>query len=418
MASSVPRRSSSAVRSASDRRRSSASLVRSFRFSIPGLEHPVPMLRRFSTRWLRCSPIVRGFVHEQFSGRVVFGTGASGRLVDEVELLGLYRPMLISSGSQSSTSDLIARRIRGRLAARVRNVTQHVPEDDVKRARAAALDARADGLISVGGGSATGLAKAVALETDLPIIAVPTTFAGSEMTPIWGITAGGSKRTGRDPRAVPRTVIYDPELIVSLPADVTAASGINAIAHGVEAMYARDVSPVLEMLAEQSIRVLAAALPACVERPADISARSRALYGAFLAGMVLAGAGMAIHHTISHVLGGTYGLPHGAINSALLPHVLAFNAPAAPGAAARIAQALGVDDPAAALYDLASAMGAPTSLEAVGLKREHLAAAAARTVENAGWNPKPFDVAAVTSILTAAFEGRRPSNAGDMRTRG
>jgi maleylacetate reductase len=341
------------------------------------------------------------------------------RLPAEAEQLELRRVVLISTASARVHADMATEELAGRVVARINGVRQHVPEGDVRNALRIAFEANADALIAIGGGSTTGLAKAVALETRLPIVAVPTTYSGSEMTPIYGITSGGRKHTGRDPSALPRTVVYDPVLTVTMPAGITASSGMNALAHSIEAMYSHEVSPVVEMLAEESIRVLARGLPGSVARPQDIDARTDALYGAYLAGSVLSSAGMAIHHTISHVLGGNYGLDHGRINSALLPHVVAFNAPAAPRAMARIARALDVPDPAPALYDLASAMGAPTSLKRIGMKKEDLPEAARQSTENAKWNPRPVNEADVNMILAAALEGGRPRSPGrdDSRRR-
>lgn len=317
--------------------------------------------------------------------------------------------MLIHSHSAGEWADRTTESLTGGIAARLPSARQHVPADDVRAAVDVAVGSAADGLISIGGGSTTGLAKAVALETGLPIVAVPTTYAGSEMTDIYGITAEGRKRTGRDRKALPKTVVYDPQLSVTLPPDVTASTGMNAIAHSVEAMYAHNVSPLVELIAEESLRSLGSALPAAVASPGDLGARTTALYGSHLAGTALGAAGMAIHHSISHVLGGTWSLPHGPINSALLPHVVAFNRPAAPEAVGRVAAALNVPDAAGGLFDLASSMGAPTSLRSIGMREEDIPRAARRAAENVKWNPRAVDEAAVRAVIEAAFEGRRPS---------
>ena len=225
-------------------------------------------------------------------------------------------------------------------------------------------------LVAVGGGSAVGLAKAIALQVDVAILAVPTTYAGSEQTPIWGLTQAGRKTTGRDARVLPSTVVYDPALTVGLPAELSAASGMNAIAHAIEAAYAPDGSPVTALLAAEAIGALSAALPVVVREPGNLPARERALYGSWLAGTVLGATTMGLHHKLAHVIGGSYRLPHAGTHSALLPHVVAFNAAAAHdelAAAARAAGAAGPGGLGAALFDLATATGAPTSLSLLGM---------------------------------------------------
>jgi alcohol dehydrogenase class IV len=256
------------------------------------------------------------------------------------------------------------------------------------------------------------LAKAIALETGVPILAIPTTYAGSEMTPIWGITANGRKTTGSDPRVLPRTVVYDPELVLSLPPRVGAASGMNAMAHCVEALYAHDGNPIVSLMAEEGIRALAAALPRLKERAEDPAARADALYGAWLSGTVLAGTSMALHHKLCHVLGGSFDLPHAETHAVVLPYALAFNAPAVPEAVARIARAIGIADVADAagrLHDIAGASGAPVSLAALGMPEAGIDKAAELAVADPYWNPRPFDRAAIRALLDDAWHGRRPT---------
>jgi maleylacetate reductase len=288
-------------------------------------------------------------------------------------------------------------------------VVQHVPEEVAADALRLARAVGADALVCIGGGSATGLAKAVALQARLPILAVPTTYAGSEMTPIWGSTAAGHKTTGRDPGVRPRTVVYDPLLTLSLPPAFTAASRLNAAAHCVEALYADAVGPVTALFAEQGLGTLAAALPRCVEAPGDVDARGQALYGAWLAGLATDGAVMGVHHKICHVLGGSFGLPHAEVHAAVLPHAAAFNAEAAPAALARAARALGTTDLPGGLWDLATRMSAPTSLRRLGLRAEDIEAAAELVAAARPANPRPVDAAGVAGVLRAAYDGRRPA---------
>jgi maleylacetate reductase len=352
---------------------------------------------------------VTSFALEALPQRIVFGVGAVAGVPDEVDRLGLHRVMLIAGGSAKPAGDDVAERLGVRVAGRWSEVRQHVPEALAAHARAAAAEAGADGVLTVGGGSATGLGKAVTVHTGLPLVAVPTTYAGSEATPFWGIT-GERKRTGRDPRVLPRTVVYDPALTTGLPARATGTTGFNALAHCVEALYAPRANPVTALLAEAGLRRLARALPAAVAAPDDLAARSDALLGAYLAGAALGTAGTALHHTICHVLGGSFGLVHGEANAVLLPHVVALNGAAAPDMARAVAGALGAEEPAAGLRALAERLGLPTSLAAIGMPRDGLDAAAEQAVAAVGdRNPRPVDVPTVRRMLDDAYAGRPPA---------
>jgi maleylacetate reductase len=355
---------------------------------------------------------VAPFTYDALPGRVVFAVGAVDRVADEVARLGSERVLVITDANAKATAEAIGERLGSRLAAMFADVRQHVPEELAAAARAAAADVDADGLVTVGGGSATGLGKAVAVETGVPIVAVPTTYAGSEMTPIYGIT-GAHKQTGRDLRALPKVVVYDPALTTGLPAEVTGPSAFNALAHCVEALYAPGANPIIGLLAEEGIRALGRSLPDAVRRPDDLDARSGTLYGAYLAGAALAVAGTALHHKLCHVLGGTYGLVHGDVNAVILPHAVAYNVPAVPEAMARVAAALGGPAEAGAaagvLFDLAVAIGAPISLEAIGMPADGLDEAAALGVAEVGdSNPRPVDEPGLRALLQSAYEGSRP----------
>lgn len=356
---------------------------------------------------------MRPFVHEALPGRVVFGVGALEQVADEIHrMLDRRRVLVVASGSGKEAADRIAEALGPRFAESFGDVRQHVPEDLVASARGAAREVMADVVVSVGGGSAIGLGKAIAVDLVVPLVAVPTTYSGSEMTPIFGIT-GQHKHVERDLWALPKVVVYDPALTVDLPARVTATSGFNALAHCVEALYTPAANPVVALYAETGARVLGAALPAVIDDPADLEARSDALYGALLAGSSLAVAGTALHHKLCHVLGGTFGLDHGDAHAVMLPHVAAFNAEAAPQALERIAVALG--GPAEArlagglLHDLAVRIDAPTSLAALEMSADDLDEAAGLTVQAVGsGNPRPVDVDGLRGLLQAAFDGRRP----------
>jgi maleylacetate reductase len=343
--------------------------------------------------------------------RVVFGAGTLMQVALETRALG-SRVLLVAGRHEDDAADRVTTGLGGDVVGRLRDVTQHVPADLADAAVGRARELTAEVVVAIGGGSATGLAKAVALQTGLPVLAVPTTYAGSEMTPVWGLTDVMGKTTGRDSRVLPRTVVYDPELTVSLPAQTTAASGMNALAHALEATYAPDVTPLLTDLAQEALRALATGLPGAVADGSDLDARTEALYGAWLAGWVLGSTTMGLHHKLAHVLGGTYRLPHAGVHSALLPQVAAFNASAAPQAFAGAARALGVEGPASvarALFDLAERLGAPTSLAALGLQLGAVGDVATEVAAAGVPNPRAFDAADLRRLLGDALEGRRPS---------
>jgi len=269
------------------------------------------------------------FVQDGLPVRVVFGAGRREQLPAEVERLAIERALLITTPSQRATAEAMADDLGERAAGVFDRVVMHVPIEVAKEGRAEAARVGADGCIALGGGSAIGLAKAIALELGLPIIALPTTYSGSEMTAIQGLTEGGVKRTYRDPRMQPRTVIYDPELTVTLPPRVAGPSGMNALAHCVEAFYAENASPLLSLAAEEGIRALAQGLPRVVDQPTDLEASARVLYGAWLAGVAL-GAGIALHHKLCHTLGGSFDLPHAPTHALMLPYSAHYNRDAVP----------------------------------------------------------------------------------------
>jgi len=352
---------------------------------------------------------MKSFVFDALPGRVVFGLGSIELLPEELDRIGARGVLLVYDITTKEVADELIETLGDRIAGTFSDVEQHVPLEAAQRAWEAAREAGADCTVTLGGGSTTGFGKAIALEMGIPTIAIPTTYAGSEMTPVYGLTSDGRKRTGRDLRVLPKAVIYDPKLTVSLPPFVTGPSGMNALAHCVEALYTKDANPITSLMAEEGIRALVRGLPACVADPDNLEARTEALYGAYLAGAALAVVGMALHHRICHVLGGTLGLPHGDVNSVVLPHVARFNAEAVPEALGRVARAMGADDAAIALFDLATSLGAPTSLAALGMPEKDLDRVAELSVEEPLWNPRPVDVADVRTILDDAFHGRQPS---------
>jgi maleylacetate reductase len=335
--------------------------------------------------------------------RVVFGAGAATRIGEELDALGLERVLVITTAGRSAAHAAIRDQLGDRIAGVCDRAALHVPIERVREAAAEVERLSPDALVAVGGGSAIGLAKAVALERPLPIVAVPTTYAGSEMTGIWGITDGEQKRTGRDPRVAPRLVVYDPSLTLTLPAEVSAASGMNAIAHAVEAMYAADAGPIATSAADKAIRLLAHALPRIVARLDDLDARTSALQGAHAAGVALSLASMGLHHKICHVLGGTFGLPHALTHAAVLPYVVAFNAPEVPLAMERIAGALGAQDAAAGLAALNRTLGLNSTLGDLGLRAADVNRSAALIVSSSYANPRPVNESAVRALLLSAL---------------
>lgn len=353
---------------------------------------------------------MQSFAYEPNGTYVVFGAGTFDRLAEEASRVGGHFLVLATPG-QSELAERAAT-ILGSLVAGVHaRAVMHVPVDVAEQAVSEAKRLDVDGLVAVGGGSTTGLAKAVALKTGLPIIAVPTTYAGSEMTPIWGVTDGGVKRTGRDARVLPRTAIYDPLLTLGLPRALSGVSGLNAIAHCVEGLYSEAANPLVSIMAEEGIRALGRSLPVIVREPGNVDARGDALYGAWLAGSVLGAVGMALHHKLCHTLGGTFNLPHAESHAIVLPHAAAYNAQAAPEAMARVARALGVKDGPRGLYDLLVAVGAKTGLKEIGMPENGLERVIELALTNPYYNPAPLAAEPLRQLLADAFAGRPPSGA-------
>lgn len=341
--------------------------------------------------------------------RVTFGAGSLAALSDELAALGLNRALILSTPNQKELAEHAALLIGDRTSGLFSGAVMHVPTAVADEARSLTRSVGADCTIAIGGGSTIGLAKAIALDDGIPIVAVPTTYAGSEMTPIFGLTGDGVKRTGKDMRVLPRSVIYDPDLTLDLPVGISVTSAINAIAHSVEGLYANDANPVISLMAEEAIRALSGSIPAIRRDARDRDARALALYGAWLSGTVLGNVGMALHHKLCHTLGGSFGLPHAEVHTVVLPHALAYNAPFVPDAVARTARALGRADPAKALFELAHDNAAPTSLRELGLAESDLDRATDLALANPYWNPRPLERDALRQLLQNAWDGRSPS---------
>lgn len=350
------------------------------------------------------------FTYQSLPGRVVFGPGKFRDVKLETECFGCKRVLVLCTPNQRPLADLVAEQLGDITAGIYDKAVMHVPVETVADVMKVVDQLRVDGCVSIGGGSTVGLAKAIALKTDLPILAIPTTYAGSEMTPVWGFTEDGIKTTGKDARVLPRTVIYDPELTFDLPDFISGPSGMNAIAHCVEALYSESQNPVTSMLAEEGIRALGESLPIIVREPKNVEARSNALYGAWLSGTVLGTVGMALHHKLCHTLGGSFNLPHAEVHTVVLPHATYFNQTEAPQAMAAIGRALKVSpgDAAGALFDLAEAIGGPLKLEQLGMKYEDLDRAADIATQKPYYNPRTVDRAGIRQLLENAYQGSRP----------
>ena len=351
------------------------------------------------------------FVYQAQAARVIFGAGSLQHLEREVQLLGAERALVLCTPEQQEIAEQVSQLLGVRSAGIYPKAVMHVPAETAAAAVKEAHRLGADCAIAIGGGSTTGLGKAIALESGLPILAIPTTYAGSEMTPIYGITENGLKKTGRDPRVLPRTVIYDSNLTLTLPVGLSVTSAMNAIAHAAEGLYAKDGNPVMDLMAEEGIRALASAIPLIKTNPSDLDARSDALYGAWLCGTVLGNVGMALHHKLCHTLGGTFNLPHAEVHTVILPHAIAFNAAAAPSAMKKISRALDGKPAAQCLYELAKTHGAPVSLKELGMTLDDVDKAAQIAMQNPYWNPRPIGVdsaSALKELLLRAWEGASP----------
>ena len=349
------------------------------------------------------------FIHETLPQRVVFAPGAAPTAVAaEVAELKATNVMLIAAPTEAALADRVAADLP--VAVRHDEVVMHVPVETAERARKAAAEAAVDALVCVGGGSTTGLAKAVALTTGLPIVAVPTTYAGSEATNVWGLTDGEVKTTGVDPRVLPRSIVYDASLLLTLPVEMSVASGLNALAHCVDSMWAPRADPIDRALAGEGIRGLARGLPAVAADPTGLDGRQQTLYGAYLAAVAFASASSGMHHKICHVLGGMFNLPHAQTHAVVLPHVLAFNAPAVPETERRVAEAFGSPTALAGLAALRATLNAPRALRDYGMPEDGIARAVAPVLAAIpADNPTPVTEENLTALLRAAWEGSDPA---------
>lgn len=352
--------------------------------------------------------MIDSFTYTAYPARVLFGYGRASEIADEVRRLGCKRALILSTPAQQSLADQVSTQLGPMYGGSFTQAAMHTPVDVTERALAYLVEQACDCIVALGGGSTIGLGKALALRTDLPQVVLPTTYAGSEVTSILGQTDNGIKTTQRSSRILPEVVIYDAALTLSLPVELSVASGMNAMAHAVEALYAKDANPIISLMALEGVAALARSLPLIVKNPSNLSARSDAQYGAWLCGTCLGAVGMALHHKICHVLGGSFDLPHAQTHTVMLPHVLAYNASAVPDVMQKLATALEADDAVHGLYRLARSLNAPFSLRDIGMAEEGLTIAAELVMKDTYWNPRALERDAITAMLVRAYHGHAP----------
>lgn len=351
---------------------------------------------------------------EQFTAttapvRVRFGPGMRRMAGEEVSRLNCSRALILSTPEQADMAMELAQNIGDRVAGVFTKATMHTPVSVTREALDHAKEVSADCLVAIGGGSTTGLGKAIAWRTDLPQIVIPTTYAGSEATPILGETEKGAKTTFSNLKVQPEIILYDAELTLTLPVELSVTSALNAMAHAAEGLYARDRNPVSTLLAIEGMTAFASALQTITSDSRDIQARGKALYGAWLCGTVLGQVGMALHHKLCHTLGGSFDLPHATTHAIVLPHALAFNARAAEEELAPICGIFGGTNPGRAMYDFAVQLGAPLALSDIGFNESDIEVAAERATEKPYWNPQPVTSSEIAALLRAAWAGDPPA---------
>lgn len=351
---------------------------------------------------------MQDFIYQAAPMRVIFGAGTLNQLAHELARLGISRAVILATPNQAEQASAVAEMLGVRAAGVFAEAEMHTPVAVTDRAMACVKELEADGIIAIGGGSTTGLGKAIALRTDLPQVVVPTSYAGSEMTSILGETRDGLKTTQSSPKILPETVIYDVDLTITMPPSLSVTSGLNAIAHAVEALYARDRNPIVSLMAQEGIRSLARALPKIRNDSKDVEARTEALYGAWLCGSCLGAVGMALHHKLCHTLGGAFNLPHAETHAVILPHAVAYNASADPQAMSQIARALGADDAAVGLFELAGQLGVCRSLSEIGMRVADIERASDLAISNPYWNPRPVERDAIRGLIARAWAGKAP----------
>jgi maleylacetate reductase len=360
---------------------------------------------------------MNNFTYNSLPGRVIFGAGSRKRLALEIEQLGCSRALILSTPGHESEAKKLAQQIGKLVVAHFPGAVMHTPVAVSEQAVKVARSVNADCTVAVGGGSTIGLGKAIASRTGLPQVVIPTTYSGSEMTPILGETENGQKSTRRTLEVLPEVVLYDPQLTFTLPVHLSVTSGINSMSHAVEALYALDRNPIISLMAEQSLRSFVQSLPAIVASPKSELARSGALFAAWLAGTCLGAVGMSLHHKLCHVLGGTFNLPHAEPHTVVLPHATAYNSQAEPEVMNTIAKAIGAESAPTGLYDFAGRLGAKRSLREIGMPENAIEKAALLATRNPYWNPRKIEPDAIHELIRRAWAGEPPAENADCGLR-
>ncbi|AEQ50386.1 maleylacetate reductase [Pelagibacterium halotolerans] len=351
------------------------------------------------------------FTHRQLPATIRFGAGCRHELKAILETRNLMRALVLTTPEQAHLGRSIADEIGPLCAGVFEGARMHTPMEVTRDTMALAQSVRADCLVAIGGGSTTGLGKAVSVRSGLPQFVIPTTYAGSEVTPVLGETENARKTTRRADAILPGLVLYDPELTYSLPASFTLTSAVNAMAHAAEALYAPDCTPIIRLMAYEAVGVMMRALPKLYAEPANAEARAEALYAAWLCGTCLGATTMGLHHKICHVLGGTFDLPHAPTHCIMLPHVLAYNKNAAPGAYADLALAMGTERPELAIYDMVLTQNGPVALSALGMTEHGIGEVITQLRASPYANPAPLDETRLRTMLANALAGRAPDAA-------
>ena len=348
------------------------------------------------------------FAYQALPWNIIFGVGVLQRLPEEMKKLGYCRALVLCTPNQAGQGKELVNLLGERAAGLFDQAQMHVPAATVAQATKRVEALKADCTVSIGGGSTTGLGKALALQLGLANIVIPTTYAGSEMTNIWGITENGRKVTGRDNNVVPTLTIYDPELTLTLPGKFAGPSGLNAMAQAVVNVASGTVNPIVQLMAIEAVRSLAHSLPIVIAEPENMEARAEALYGACLAGGSLGTGTTSLHHRLCHTFGGTFNTPHAETHTVLLPHCVAYNASATATGTQKLAEAMGVDNAAQGIFNLAKTVGAPTALKDIGIREADLDKAAAVATEAPVNNPEPVTEERVRALLQRAWAGEFP----------
>lgn len=349
------------------------------------------------------------FIYTANPGRVLFGFGTLEKLAEEIRAAGMTRVLLLSTRQQADQVRALSQKLGDLSVGVFDDARMHTPAEVTEQALKTLKSLGADGIVSLGGGSTIGLGKALALRTNLAQIVVPTTYAGSEMTPILGETTDGVKRTLRSDKVLPETVIYDVDLTMGLPIEMSGLSGMNAVAHAVEALYCKEANPIISLIAAEGIRALTGALPRIAADGSNREARSDALYGAWLCGTCLGAVGMALHHKLCHAIGGAYDTSHAATHAIVLPHALAYNAPSIPQVMAHLRETLDCEDPALRLFEIGREIGAPDGLKSLGMPEDGIARIVELSLSAPYWNPRPLEREPLTGLLEDAYHGRPPA---------